>query len=82
MSILFADSNCDLHTTQVKQFGIEYINMPFSLLDGKVEEVRCGITATTREAEKGKLSFREQGPENHKGAKAQGLWEVLEKKPA
>ena len=39
MSILFADSNCDLHITQVKQFGIEYINMPFSLLDGKVEEV-------------------------------------------
>lgn len=39
MSILFADSNCDLHTTQVKQFGIEYINMPFSLLDGKIEDV-------------------------------------------
>ena len=39
MSILFADSNCDLHATQAKQFGIEYINMPFSLLDDNIEMV-------------------------------------------
>lgn len=32
--------------------------MKSSFSFGKVEEVRCGITATTREAEKGKLSFR------------------------
>lgn len=30
MSILFADSNCDLKSENFKQFGIEYINMPFS----------------------------------------------------
>lgn len=30
MSILFADSNCDLKQEQVNLFGIEYINMPFS----------------------------------------------------
>ena len=30
MSILFADSNCDIKSNQIKQFGIEYINMPFS----------------------------------------------------
>ena len=30
MSILFADNNCDLNFSQIKQFGIEYINMPFS----------------------------------------------------
>lgn len=37
MSILFADSNCDLNSKQMKQFGIEYINMPFSLSEEGLE---------------------------------------------
>lgn len=39
MSILFTDSNSDFTLEQIKQFGIEYINMPFSLLDNKVQEL-------------------------------------------
>ena len=39
MSILFADSNCDLTAKQAKQFGIEYINMPFSCSLDKIENV-------------------------------------------
>lgn len=39
MSILFADSNCDLNFSQIKQFGIEYINMPFSLQNNVIQDV-------------------------------------------
>ena len=39
MSILFADSNCDIKSNQIKQFGIEYINMPFSCSNNEIDLV-------------------------------------------
>ena len=43
MSILFADSNCDLNFSQIKQFGIEYINMPFSLHNDSVVDIEASF---------------------------------------